>query len=57
MQLEADAAAMRGDLADLGERLAAQRAAAAQQEQAHCLLQALAERLQADMADEAAARR
>lgn len=57
MQLEAHAAAMRGNLADLGERLAAQRAAAAQQEQSHCLLQVLAERLQADVAGEATARR
>ena len=57
MQLEADAAVMRGDLAELSERLAAQRAAAAQQEQAHCLLLAAAERLQGDVAGEAAARR
>ena len=57
VQLESDAAAMRADLADLGDRLAAQLAAAEQQEQAHCLQQALAERLQADMAGEAAARR
>ena len=57
VQLEADADAARRELAVLGAHQAAQHAAAAQLEQAHCVLQAFAERLQADLASEAVARR